>query len=106
MQVDKAVGNSKYLAEQVKKRDGFQLLIEPEFTNCCFWYYPQCLRGLSTSDLSKLTKVCCLYLYVRDWLSNLSYDMIEKFRECFGKCDKLQEIYKSYLVGFYDVLQL
>ena len=61
MQIDKAIGNCKYLAEQVKKRDGFELLIEPEYTNCCFWYYPTCLRGSNTPDPSRLTKV---HIYV------------------------------------------
>lgn len=57
MQVNKAIDNARYLAEQVKKRDGFELLIEPEFTNCCFWYYPKCLREFITPDPSRLTKV-------------------------------------------------
>ena len=61
MQIDKAIGNAKYLAERVKERDGFELLIEPEYTNCCFWYFPTCLRGSSAPDPSRLTKVCMLY---------------------------------------------
>ena len=57
MQIDKAIRNAKHLAEQVKKRDGFELIIEPEFTNCCFWYYPECLRGSVAPDPCRLTKV-------------------------------------------------
>ena len=67
MHIDKAIRNSKYLAEQIKKKDGFELLIEPEYTNCCFWYYPACLRELSTPDPSRLTKVLlycnCMFLH-------------------------------------------
>ena len=57
MQINKAIENAKYLAAQVKKRNGFELLLEPEFTNCCFWYYPECLRGPTTPDPVRLTKV-------------------------------------------------
>ncbi|CAN0007627.1 unnamed protein product, partial [Bubo scandiacus] len=34
-----------YLAEEVKRRDGFQLVLEPEFINLCFWFVPPSLRG-------------------------------------------------------------
>ena len=56
-QIDKAISNTKYLAEQVKKRDGFELVCEPEYTNCCFWYYPTSMRGSTPPDPHKLTKV-------------------------------------------------
>ncbi|XP_074427498.1 cysteine sulfinic acid decarboxylase isoform X4 [Larus michahellis] len=35
----------RYLAEEVKRRDGFQLVLEPEFINLCFWFVPPSLRG-------------------------------------------------------------
>ena len=56
-QIDKAIGNTKYMAEQIKKRDGFELVSEPEYTNCCFWYYPPSMRGPTPPDPHKLTKV-------------------------------------------------
>uniref|UniRef100_A0A3Q3LBI1 Cysteine sulfinic acid decarboxylase n=1 Tax=Mastacembelus armatus TaxID=205130 RepID=A0A3Q3LBI1_9TELE len=43
--VDKAFIHVRYLVEQMKKREGFQLLAEPEFVNVCFWYIPPSLRG-------------------------------------------------------------
>lgn len=43
--VDKAFVNVRYLTEQMKKREGFKILNEPEFVNLCFWYIPPSLRG-------------------------------------------------------------
>ncbi|XP_035015888.1 cysteine sulfinic acid decarboxylase isoform X2 [Hippoglossus stenolepis] len=43
--VDKAFFHVRYLVEQMKKREGFHLLGEPEFVNVCFWYIPPSLRG-------------------------------------------------------------
>ncbi|KAM9785521.1 cysteine sulfinic acid decarboxylase [Neosynchiropus ocellatus] len=43
--VEKAFVNTRYLVEQMKKREGFQLLREPEFVNVCFWFIPPALRG-------------------------------------------------------------
>ncbi|XP_060931174.1 cysteine sulfinic acid decarboxylase isoform X4 [Limanda limanda] len=43
--VDKAFFHVIYLVEQMKKREGFHLLGEPEFVNVCFWYIPPSLRG-------------------------------------------------------------
>jgi len=44
--VDRAFDNSRYLAEQIKKREGFELLIEPECTNTCFRYLPPSVRDM------------------------------------------------------------
>ncbi|XP_065510438.1 cysteine sulfinic acid decarboxylase isoform X2 [Caloenas nicobarica] len=43
--VERAFACTRYLAEQVKRRDGFQLVLEPEFVNLCFWFVPPSLRG-------------------------------------------------------------
>ncbi|XP_058500227.1 cysteine sulfinic acid decarboxylase [Solea solea] len=43
--IDKAFLHVGYLVEQMKKREGFHLLDEPEFVNVCFWYIPPSLRG-------------------------------------------------------------
>ncbi|XP_024148968.1 cysteine sulfinic acid decarboxylase isoform X2 [Oryzias melastigma] len=43
--VDKAFIHVRYLLEQMKKRDGFQLVSTPEFVNVCFWFIPPSLRG-------------------------------------------------------------
>lgn len=48
--VDKAFVNVRYLTEQMKKREGFQILNEPEFVNLCFWYKPPSLRGKEQSE--------------------------------------------------------
>ncbi|XP_069051324.1 acidic amino acid decarboxylase GADL1 [Lepisosteus oculatus] len=42
--VNRALALSKYLAEEVKNREGFRLLLEPEYANVCFWYVPPSLR--------------------------------------------------------------
>ncbi|XP_047453689.1 acidic amino acid decarboxylase GADL1-like [Mugil cephalus] len=44
--VDRALAMAKYLAQELKKREGFQLVMEPEYANVCFWYIPPSLRNL------------------------------------------------------------
>lgn len=44
--VDRALAMAQYLTQQIKAREGFQLLMEPEFTNVCFWFIPPSLRNL------------------------------------------------------------
>ncbi|XP_044064037.1 acidic amino acid decarboxylase GADL1-like isoform X2 [Siniperca chuatsi] len=44
--VDRALAMARYLAQEIKKREGFCLLMEPEYTNVCFWYIPPSLRKL------------------------------------------------------------
>ncbi|MED6286122.1 hypothetical protein CHARACLAT_002630 [Characodon lateralis] len=44
--VDRALAMAKYLAQEIKKREGFRLVIEPEFANVCFWYIPPSLRNV------------------------------------------------------------
>ncbi|XP_072261860.1 cysteine sulfinic acid decarboxylase isoform X2 [Pyxicephalus adspersus] len=43
--VDRIMENARYLAEEMKRREGFILLMEPEFVNVCFWYVPPSLRN-------------------------------------------------------------
>ncbi|XP_075952437.1 cysteine sulfinic acid decarboxylase-like [Anarhichas minor] len=43
--VDKAFSHARYLVEQMKEREGFHLLHEPEFVNVCFWFIPPSMRG-------------------------------------------------------------
>ncbi|XP_014899047.1 acidic amino acid decarboxylase GADL1-like [Poecilia latipinna] len=47
--VDRALALARYLAQEIKKREGFRLVIEPEFANVCFWYIPPSLRNLPES---------------------------------------------------------
>lgn len=58
-QIDLAFSNSKYLAERIKKRDGFVLLREPECTNVCFRYIPPSIALMpdSPEKLERLYKV-------------------------------------------------
>uniref|UniRef100_A0A672H7X3 Acidic amino acid decarboxylase GADL1-like n=1 Tax=Salarias fasciatus TaxID=181472 RepID=A0A672H7X3_SALFA len=44
--VDRALAMARYLADEIKKREGFRLLMEPEYANVCFWYIPPSLRQL------------------------------------------------------------
>ncbi|KAM9672976.1 cysteine sulfinic acid decarboxylase isoform 2-T7 [Trichechus inunguis] len=57
--VDRAFALARYLVEEIKKREGFELVMEPEFINVCFWFVPPSLRGKQESpDYSeKLAKV-------------------------------------------------
>ncbi|XP_075054092.1 cysteine sulfinic acid decarboxylase [Mixophyes fleayi] len=47
--VDGALENTRYLAEEMKRRTGFILVMEPQFVNLCFWYVPPSLRNQETS---------------------------------------------------------
>ncbi|KAG8452694.1 hypothetical protein GDO86_004470 [Hymenochirus boettgeri] len=47
--VDKALDQTRYLVEEMKKREGFCLVMEPEFVNLCFWYIPPSLRDQQKS---------------------------------------------------------
>ncbi|KAM6967398.1 cysteine sulfinic acid decarboxylase [Aplochiton taeniatus] len=44
--VDRALALARYLTEEIKKREGFRLVMEPEFTNVCFWYIPPSMRKM------------------------------------------------------------
>ncbi|XP_029100055.1 acidic amino acid decarboxylase GADL1 isoform X2 [Monodon monoceros] len=44
--VNRALALSRYLVEEIKKREGFKLLMEPEYANVCFWYIPPSLREM------------------------------------------------------------
>ncbi|XP_071312061.1 cysteine sulfinic acid decarboxylase isoform X2 [Agelaius tricolor] len=57
--VERAFSATRYLLEQVKRREGFQLVMEPEFINLCFWFIPPSLRGQENSPefWDKLGKV-------------------------------------------------
>lgn len=47
--VDRALAMARYLAEEIKKREGFRLLMEPEYANICFWYIPPSLQNTPDS---------------------------------------------------------
>ncbi|KAL2104245.1 hypothetical protein ACEWY4_001113 [Coilia grayii] len=57
--IDRAFAMARYFAEEMEKREGFQLLYEPQFVNTCFWYIPPSLRGKeNTTDYKdRLSKV-------------------------------------------------
>ncbi|MBN3274005.1 GADL1 decarboxylase, partial [Polyodon spathula] len=40
------VAVTMYLAEEIKKKEGFRLILEPEYANVCFWYIPPSLRNM------------------------------------------------------------
>ncbi|XP_020015839.1 cysteine sulfinic acid decarboxylase isoform X6 [Castor canadensis] len=43
--IDQAFALTRYLVEEIKTREGFELVMEPEFVNVCFWFVPPSLRG-------------------------------------------------------------
>ncbi|KAF7485594.1 Hypothetical predicted protein [Marmota monax] len=43
--IHQAFALARYLVEEIKKREGFELVMEPEFVNVCFWLVPSSLRG-------------------------------------------------------------
>uniref|UniRef100_A0A7M4E9Q4 Glutamate decarboxylase like 1 n=1 Tax=Crocodylus porosus TaxID=8502 RepID=A0A7M4E9Q4_CROPO len=44
--VNRALALARYLVDEIKKREGFRLLLEPEYANICFWYIPPSLRDM------------------------------------------------------------
>ncbi|XP_037532395.1 acidic amino acid decarboxylase GADL1 [Nematolebias whitei] len=44
--VNRALTMARYLVQEIKKREGFHLIMEPEFANVCFWYIPPSLRNI------------------------------------------------------------
>lgn len=58
--IEECFENALYLRDQLEATDGFRLLLsEPECTNVCFWYIPQCMRGQPETPewWEKLSKV-------------------------------------------------
>uniref|UniRef100_A0A4W5LQN6 Cysteine sulfinic acid decarboxylase n=1 Tax=Hucho hucho TaxID=62062 RepID=A0A4W5LQN6_9TELE len=60
--VDRAFAHTRYLVEEMKKREGFELIGKPLFVNVCFWFIPPSLRGKENSPdyndrLSKVAPV-------------------------------------------------
>ncbi|XP_032871629.1 cysteine sulfinic acid decarboxylase-like isoform X1 [Amblyraja radiata] len=47
--VDRAFACARYLVNEMKRRAGFRLLMEPQCVNVCFWYIPPSLRGKEES---------------------------------------------------------
>ncbi|XP_019857933.1 PREDICTED: glutamate decarboxylase 1-like [Amphimedon queenslandica] len=52
-QMDNSIGLAKYLAKRVKERDDFELILEPEYTNVCFWYIAPSVRGITDQNERK-----------------------------------------------------
>lgn len=48
--VDKIFESSEYFTALVKSREGFELVLEPECTNVCFWYVPSKLRNVPRDE--------------------------------------------------------
>ncbi|KAK3083974.1 hypothetical protein FSP39_006153 [Pinctada imbricata] len=57
--IDNQFECARHLASLVKERDGFELLLEPECTNVCFYYIPPSLRHLERTEewWAKVSKV-------------------------------------------------
>ncbi|CAJ0598935.1 unnamed protein product [Cylicocyclus nassatus] len=52
-QVNMLMDHSAYFAKKVKETEGFELIMEPEFLNVCFYYVPKKLRNLSKEEKYK-----------------------------------------------------
>lgn len=59
--MDRMMEVAAYQVKQLKERsDKFHLLMEPEFTNVCFWYIPKRLRGVPHSpEKEEQMGMCC-----------------------------------------------
>ncbi|XP_074655320.1 cysteine sulfinic acid decarboxylase-like isoform X2 [Tubulanus polymorphus] len=48
--IDKAIDNSRYMAQEVRRRPEFELVLEPQTITVCFWYIPRRLRGKNRDE--------------------------------------------------------
>lgn len=48
--IDAAFDASNYLADQIQTRDGFELILRPQYTNVCFYYIPKFMRKQPQHD--------------------------------------------------------
>uniref|UniRef100_H2ZUT1 Glutamate decarboxylase like 1 n=1 Tax=Latimeria chalumnae TaxID=7897 RepID=H2ZUT1_LATCH len=57
--VNRAFALARYLADEIKKREEFRLILEPEYASICFWYIPPSLRNMEEGPefWQKLNKV-------------------------------------------------
>ncbi|KAK2577308.1 hypothetical protein KPH14_003439 [Odynerus spinipes] len=52
--IDRVFELSRYFTDYVRQREGWNLMLEPECTNVCFWYVPPTKRHLKGKELSDL----------------------------------------------------
>nr|XP_054752159.1 cysteine sulfinic acid decarboxylase-like [Lytechinus pictus] len=45
VEIDHKFAISRYFTQLLHEREGFEVLMEPQCTNVCFWYIPECLRN-------------------------------------------------------------
>lgn len=59
--IDNAFEKAAYFLDQVKQREGFELIVMPQYTNVCFQYIPKFMRQRNVRDekftesISKIT---------------------------------------------------
>ncbi|KHJ82312.1 pyridoxal-dependent decarboxylase domain protein, partial [Oesophagostomum dentatum] len=77
-QINRLMDLSQYFAKRVKETEGFELIMEPEFLNVCFYYIPKKLRNLSVEErnkqLSKPEFLNVCFYYIPKKLRNLSVE--------------------------------
>ncbi|XP_017764181.1 PREDICTED: cysteine sulfinic acid decarboxylase [Eufriesea mexicana] len=52
--VDRVFELAQYFTDYIRHREGFNLILEPECTNVCFWYIPPSKRHLQGENLLKV----------------------------------------------------
>lgn len=60
--IDNAFEKAAYFADQVKRREGFELIMVPQYTNICFFYFPTFMRKRERDEkfwesISKITTI-------------------------------------------------
>ncbi|GMR43639.1 hypothetical protein PMAYCL1PPCAC_13834, partial [Pristionchus mayeri] len=58
-QVNRSFDLTAYMAEQLRKTEGYELVVDPpEFLNVCFWYIPSSIRGFDEKEkMARLEKI-------------------------------------------------
>ncbi|XP_076684222.1 glutamate decarboxylase-like protein black [Andrena cerasifolii] len=54
--IDRVFELANYFKDYIRRREGFELLLEPECTNVCFWYVPPSKRHLKGDERLKVLR--------------------------------------------------
>eukprot|EP00118_Oscarella_pearsei_P023383 m.279457 g.279457 ORF g.279457 m.279457 type:complete len:502 (+) comp40624_c0_seq9:58-1563(+) len=99
--VDKAFDNAQYLTDQVRKREGFQMVSEPQFVNIGFWYFPPCIRDLPDGP-EKTQKLLRVGPEVKKRMTEKG-SLLVGYQPCKEICNYFRMIVHSDAVGHDDM---
>ncbi|KAG5681676.1 hypothetical protein PVAND_011089 [Polypedilum vanderplanki] len=64
--IDNAFDMSLYFVDQIKNRDGFEVIFQPQYTNICFFYIPKFMQKKQERDEKFWECISKLAVYVKE----------------------------------------